>query len=243
MSAVATSVLTKNQVRVYGPKTYKDGDRTRWITVTVRYDDQCDNGHNTFSITAFGGRGTRGEMDCCGCMHEDVVKAFPELAPLIKFHLCSSDGPLHYISNTLYHAGDKDCHGLRKGERRQIVNGWSGKPCWTLVAVNAEGVAISETPTGDKYKNDETLPLFILDHDHTGELADAPPVPVLRWEPLWRVGEGKARELDHARSSAIWPEATDEELCAPDLQEKLEARLPALLAEFKAAVESLGFVY
>ena len=43
--------------------------------------------------------------------------------------------------------------------------------------------------------------------------------------------------------AAIWPEATDEELTAPDLKERLEARLPALLEEFQAAVESLGFTW
>jgi hypothetical protein len=43
----------------------------------------------------------------------------------------------------------------------------------------------------------------------------------------------------------VWPDATDEELSVPpeELKAKLEARLPGLLAEFRAAVESLGFVY
>jgi hypothetical protein len=56
-------------------------------------------------------------------------------------------------------------------------------------------------------------------------------------------GEGKARELDAARHAAIWPDATDEDLTAPGLKERLEARLPKLLEEFRAAVESLGFVW
>lgn len=55
--------------------------------------------------------------------------------------------------------------------------------------------------------------------------------------------KGKERELDAARIAAVWMEATDEELCAPDLKEKLEARLPGLLLEFKKDVESLGLVY
>ena len=55
--------------------------------------------------------------------------------------------------------------------------------------------------------------------------------------------EGKARDLDAARNAAVWPEATDEELTAPGLKERLEARLPALLVEFRAAVESLGFTW
>jgi len=57
--------------------------------------------------------------------------------------------------------------------------------------------------------------------------------------------EGKVRELDSARHAAVWPEATDEELSVPkeELRRKLEARLPGLLSEFRAAVESLGFTW
>jgi hypothetical protein len=55
--------------------------------------------------------------------------------------------------------------------------------------------------------------------------------------------EGKSRELSAARDSAIWPDATDEDLTAPGLEERLKARLPALLAEFRQAVESLGFIW
>ena len=50
--------------------------------------------------------------------------------------------------------------------------------------------------------------------------------------------EGKERELDAARRVAIWPEATDEELTAPDLKGRLEARLPALLAGVHALLWS-----
>lgn len=54
--------------------------------------------------------------------------------------------------------------------------------------------------------------------------------------------KGKVRELDLARSAAVWPEATDEQLCLPkeQLLELLEARLPALLVEFREAIETLG---
>src|SRR5690606_4284689 len=33
-----------------------------------------------------------------------------------KWHLCSSDGPLYYVENTLYHASTKDCCGKEKDE-------------------------------------------------------------------------------------------------------------------------------
>lgn len=51
------------------------------------------------------------------------------------------------------------------------------------------------------------------------------------------------RNLDYARSSAIWPEATEDDLRLEGLRERLLERLPALLQEFQAAMESLGFVY
>ena len=50
--------------------------------------------------------------------------------------------------------------------------------------------------------------------------------------------EGKEPDLEAARETAIWPDATLEQL---QDEEQLKARLPGLLAEFRAAVESLGF--
>ena len=156
-ATLPASVLTKHQVKVYGPKIYTEGGETYKLTATVRYDDQCGNGHNSFGITGAQYRKRRNgtwEEDCFGCMHETIIKHFPELAPYIKWHLCDSDGPMHYLANTSYHA----------------MNG----------------------------------------------------------------------NLDYARSSAIWPDATLEDL---QDQDKLEARLPRLLEEFKQAVESLGFTF
>jgi hypothetical protein len=42
------------------------------------------------------------------CLHDEIAKAFPELAKYIKWHLCSTDGPMHYVANTVFHA---DEHG------------------------------------------------------------------------------------------------------------------------------------
>ena len=138
------------------------------LVAKVRFDDECKNGHNTFSITAdlyegthrnggeyvFNSRGEKCCLTACGCQHDLVTKHFPELAPLIKWHLTSTDGPLHYVADTVYHAE-----------------------------------------------------------------------------------QGK---LDYARESAVAPDATLAELSD---ESWLLARLPALMVEFRAAVESLGFVY
>lgn len=50
----------------------------------------------------------------------------------------------------------------------------------------------------------------------------------------------KAANLGYAKTTAVWPEATREQLLD---KAALEARLPALMAEFRAAVESLGLIY
>ncbi len=152
--------------------------------------------------------------------------SLPELAPFIKWHLCSTDQPLHYIANTLFHAGDKDCWGLRKGEKRQIRNGRTKQLVWQIVIRDKDG---NEVDNGSSSWVDSD----IKPEDNL----------TVAWEPVWKIGEGKERDLKAARSCAIWPEATDEELTAPDLEEKLKARHAQLMVEFRAAVEQLGFTY
>jgi hypothetical protein len=74
--------------------------------------------------------------------------------------------------------------------------------------------------------------------------AETPPEPPkLVWKAYGRTGEGKVRALDSARSCAVWPEATDEELMADDIKDRLEARLPKLKEDFKADMVALGFVW
>ena len=222
------SKLTKHQVKTYGPKFYTERGSEFLIVAEVRYDDECGNGHNTFAITATINekRGNQWRDYSGGCCHDEVAKHFPELAPFIKWHLVSSDGPMHYVANTLYHAGDRDCWGLRKGEFRQHKSrgpnqngGVEGVPNWVL-----------EVPKGitrDVYSNEKPAPIM------------------LEWKAYGRTGEGKERDLAAARSVAVWPEATDEQLCSEpeELKRMLIARLPKLIEEFKTAVESIGFVF
>ena len=174
-------------------------------TVTLRYDDQCGNGHNTFSMTASGRDRPNNSPRVGGCCHDAIVQAFPDLEPFIKWHLCSSDGPLHYIENTIYHAAaipveQGKWHFKLENKHIRIVSGEDRK-------------AMAE-----RY----------------GKNADFRPYP----NPL-----AKEPNLDAARHSAIWPEATDAELLASDLREKLEKRLPGLLEDFRVAMEQFGFVF
>lgn len=187
------------------------------LTVTIRHDDPYRNGHNSFAIT--------GETeDSFGCIHDEIAATFPELAHLIKWHLCSTDGPMHYVANTLWHVSDRDHYGLRKGEVKQIINGRTGLPAWELVYVLPDG------SVGDpvKYPDSHTQP----------ELEGH-----FEYRPLNRIGEGKEPNLAYARSRAAWPEATDEELLSPNLKEMLLARLPKLLEDFRKDVEDIGFIW
>lgn len=94
------------------------------IQVKVRWDDNCGNGHNTFSITGTCGSKSKGRLseheeyffidgirfnyECGGCIHDEVEKYFPELKHLIKYHLCSSNAPMYFFENAQYHAEKGD---------------------------------------------------------------------------------------------------------------------------------------
>ena len=164
------STLVKIQKKSFTSFYTKQGVKYR-ITANVRFDDKCGNGHNTFSITADVYRlasNGRWAEDSFGCQHELVSRYFEQLRPFIKWHLTSTDGPTHYIANTIY---------------------------WAEVASGIK-----------KYSETETR-----------EVA-----------------------LGYARSTAVWPDATLEQLLD---KSALEARAEGLQAEFKKDMEALGFNY
>jgi len=113
------SILTKKQVKTYGPRSISGWGTNALIRAEVRYDDECRNGHNTFAITGDIYIPGRRDIEAGGCLHKEIAEHFPELAPYIKWHLCSSDGPMHYVANAVYHASNRDCWGKLKGEPKQ----------------------------------------------------------------------------------------------------------------------------
>ncbi len=217
---MTTTTVVKRQTKTYGPRVYTQDGQTYKLTATVRYDDECNNGHNSFAITGAqyrkNGNGSWSE-DSFGCLHDDIAKHFPELAPLLKWHLTSSDGPMYYIENTVYHA---DEHGP------------------TMAYVYFDDPAHGITKQCMKYCTLEEAQEMCLIPSNTFNYVSGAGYRLERDEKTT-----KTRNLAHARSCAVWPDATDEELTAPGLKERLEARLPQLLAEFRQAVESLGFTY
>lgn len=245
------------------------------ITVKLRFDDSCRNGHNTFAITAditTDASRRRNDVEACGCLHDDIARVFPELAHLIKWHLTSTDGPLHYAANVLYLAGDADFNGRRAGEvsatarRVRFGNSPVTHPLSDSLARFIESrrdtgdfqvVAIAyEKRQGDTY---DFSPKYTF--VGYGDKWHACPFDSEREAREWAAGlnsgdfglltvptawsTGKARELDKARSAAVWPDATDAELSQPRdvLAAVLDARLPALVAAFRADVAACGFAW
>lgn len=113
------TVITLDQKKHFRIEYTDDEGNLCVLIATLRYDDECKNGHNTFAITCeLYDRAERipGEaktkhssgktlwLGSCGCIHDDIAKHIPELAPYIKWHLVSSDGPMHYIANSMYYA-------------------------------------------------------------------------------------------------------------------------------------------
>lgn len=274
--------VVRNQQFLTFTRPAKGWGKGATISATVRFDDEHKNGHNTFAITGEI-RDPKERRDngivACGCLHEEIAKAFPELAPLIKWHLTSADGPLHYIANTIYHAGDRDHNGKRAGEpwawddavqfgdvpmRHKVKNGLLGflrevatydregkVQALAVIAVAHGETSASGYKFGPKYQFAGQPPLkwhecpfdtedgaerfaaSFIDHNPTFHR-----IPTL-------FSEGKARELGHARSSAVWPDATDADLMQEPgaLRAALMARHPALMAEFRAAMDACGFMW
>ncbi len=248
------------------------GERAK-MTVTLRFDDDCRNGHNTFSATADVQSLNRRRADrdlAGGCLHDEIAKHFPSLAPLLKWHLTSADGPMHYEANAVYLAGDRDHWGLRAGEPHHFdhfirfgtspiahkvgekLRAWLTEPGRELHDLEVIRVDHPREPQtyGPKFTfggYDQPWHSCPFDTEREAlEWSEAlkGPHTFTREPTSW--GEGKPRDLAGARSAAIWPEATDEELSAePEaLREALRARLPKLLDEFRAAmVEECGFAW
>ena len=109
--------LTKKQVKVFGPVPINGWGRGAQIKAEVRFDDACGKGHNTFAIAGEIYVARFGRHDCRagGCLHDELTKHFPKLRPLIKWHLMSTDGPLHYVENARYWAGHytRWCDGVK----------------------------------------------------------------------------------------------------------------------------------
>ncbi|HCF1075416.1 hypothetical protein HJ572_03255 [Pseudomonas aeruginosa] len=252
------------------------------IQAEIRFDDELGNGHNSFSITAtVWNPRRRGDCEACGCLHDDIATVFPELVPLIKWHLSATDGPIHYVANTCYHASDLDHNGRAKGEACawDTVIRFGGSPVSHEISGKFAAFLASrmvEAFEGTFYRDENAGEFRVIELAHErdpktygtqytlagyGEKWHECPFRNRREADEWAkalnslrceieviptaFSEGKARDLAAARSCAVWPEATDEQLSAPraELKAALLERLPALLAEMRGDIEAAGFYW
>ncbi len=297
---VPDSRLTKRQTKILQrdiPVTLDGTDLT--VTIEARFDDECGNGHNSFFLKAWAYEANKPKIDRYWrqLSEEAIAHHFPEYAHLLKWNHTSTDGPMAYLSNTLYHACDRDHNGQRAGDPVQTdivvaleVKGekhthtipiYEPNPFSSTAnnfpafweAINNEGgfhkMRLFNKPTNER----TVLTLVCGAHSlHGGTklhprdidtgyavsgftfLTEAMQKEGLQTVvDLWNgradlvlhaevkeVSEGYPPDLEAARRSAVWLDATIEQLQDVDL---LVARLPALMQEFKADMESLGFVY
>lgn len=205
-----------------------------------------------------------------GPVSRDSLEQFwPDFIGAEVYHGCSLQGPLHYIVNTVYLAGTRDCFGWEAWEQRKA--NVSGLPLWKAdtkdlfhlvesleqpapLELRYEPLLVEKTmkwgpnkgiPVGQPQKDDEGRHLWLISGKPLPLVrsVEAPAPLVYAFKPY--LGEGKARELDLARRSAMWLDATDEELSvsSEELKAALEARLPKLLLELKGVVEQFGMTF
>lgn len=113
---MTTSVLTKRQVSNFTQ--FFDSSGEYFLKLTFRFDDDCGNGHNSFSITA---ELELPDYSSYGCIidgdkvHQIIKETLPlqKFEHLLKWHLCSTDQPLHYVANTVYWAKQGELENAR----------------------------------------------------------------------------------------------------------------------------------
>ena len=247
------------------------------MSVSVRFDDNCKNGSNSFAIVAnvrtSDRRYARDGFLAGGCMHDEIAVVFPELAPLIRWHLSDSHAPMHYFANALYLAGDRDYNGRACGDVERFDYGlrFNGCPLTHRVEKSfylflRERIGTGEfilQKTEHKKRADDSYdfaPHYTFvgfndedwarspfkDETAAREFSDAITQCKIEFVEIpvaW--SKGKERELDAARCAANWPEATDAQLTLPreELKVLLEARLSSLQSAMCDAIRAAGLAW
>lgn len=98
----------KSKILRWNPKKiYHEEGNVYKICAKVSLDDDCNNMHADFSITADVYEKTkngRWVWVAGGCQHDLISKHFPELKRFIPLHLCSHDGsPMYPVENGSFH--------------------------------------------------------------------------------------------------------------------------------------------
>lgn len=100
---------------------YISKDKKLKMTISIRLNDECHNGHADFSITADAKELYNGRYQdsFCGCCHDEILKVHPELKQFVNLHLSDQNGvPMYAIENGYYHLWDET---KTKAERKKIT--------------------------------------------------------------------------------------------------------------------------
>jgi len=78
------------------------------IYIKIELNDDCKNGHQDFSITGDIYQAGKPKIDkyhlSGGCIHEEILKARPDLKIFVELHLCDYEGiPTYAVENGFYH--------------------------------------------------------------------------------------------------------------------------------------------
>ena len=78
----------------------KELDKDSYIKVDIRLNDECRNGFEEFAITG----SYRNKTDeISGCIHDKIIKHFPEFKIFIDLHLSDHKGmPMYAVANGFY---------------------------------------------------------------------------------------------------------------------------------------------
>ncbi len=92
----------KHRIKVRAELVHRDGNSSAYFSITGKVDRQAKN--------------NRWMEERGGCIHEDIVKHFPQLEILTEIHLSDENGvPMHAYSNAAYWAGHEG-FGLQSSE-------------------------------------------------------------------------------------------------------------------------------
>lgn len=131
-------------------------------------------------------------IEACGCLHESILRTWPDLAPLVAIHLSNADGvPMYAVEDARFWMGltvDGGATNRRTRERRRTLTQYGIDPerVEEMLLAEHDSLVSLMDPVGT-YHREEEAPIEV---DADG----------IRWVPtyvanLWRITIDEAREL------------------------------------------------
>lgn len=120
------SKLTVDQVKTVEKKNLETKNHGKVDAyLTLRYDDKSNDGYNLFSINVQAYQPVKNKS------YKDLVTAaefyqfikyyFPEYQYVAKWNACSSNGPRHYLTDTLYWIDSRNKKGWTEEKNREYL--------------------------------------------------------------------------------------------------------------------------